>query len=293
MKKLKAVLVTLPRWFATPGIVCMVLLGGVLSGGINWLVWVAALSGLCAMSWGHGMNTFLDYAWTGFDKGTVEYRSKGKTYTVGQNVIASGTLSVAESFWYSFIWLVLSAVFALIIHLQVGPWIWLPWVLGALVTFLYSWGKLHYLCEFALGMGFGPLAVMLGASATPHPQMLIAFLAGLPFFVLWGYFAETIDQWTDAEPNWPRGLRNMGALLWKNNVSFVAFVSFLILTTFAVQLLITPSVLKPLAGISLVTFIPFSFCLLHIEKNLKVGVIWGLVGIFLYALLLLLGQILG
>ncbi len=119
MKKLNAVLVTLPRWFAAPGIVCMVLLGGVLSGGINWLVLMAVLSGLCVMAWGHGMNTFLDYAWTGFDKGTVEDRSKGKAYTVGQNVIASGTLSVAESFWYSFIWLMLSAVFAAIIYLKV------------------------------------------------------------------------------------------------------------------------------------------------------------------------------
>lgn len=341
--KLNAFFITIPRWFAMPGVVCMVLLGGVLSGGITWVVWLAVISSLFLMAWGHGANTWLDYSWTGFDIGTSDKRSKPKTYTVGQQPIAAGILTPYETFWYSFIWLVLSGILAMIVCWKVDHlWVLLPWTLGALVTFGYSWGKLHYLCEFMLGAGFGPLAVMFGAAATPNPKMVTALIAGLPFFILWGYLAETIDQWTDADVNVPRGLRNMGALLWKNNVSVIGFLAFLLAVTYASQLFIVlAGILSPMTGLALISFLPLSYCLLHIggvsaaqskaveieryenicatielkilqgafdgvkvygssgkikaeaEKNLKVGVIWGLVGIFLYALLLLVGQIIG
>ena len=135
---------------------------------------------------------------------------------------------------------------------------------------------------------------MLGMASQPNPDLGVAFLAGIPFLILWGYGAETIDQWTDAEPNWPRGLRNFGALLWKNNVSISMFFAWLVGITFLSQLfLIAGGILAPLTALSLISFIPFSFCLLYLENDLKVGVIWGLGGIFLHMILLTVGQIIG
>ncbi|MDP2857395.1 MAG: hypothetical protein Q8P50_05380, partial [Bacillota bacterium] len=41
------------------------------------------------------------------------------------------------------------------------------WSLAAACTFWYSWGKQHYMCEAALGLGFLSFAVMFGAATTP------------------------------------------------------------------------------------------------------------------------------
>ncbi len=72
------------------------------------------------------------------------------------------------------------------------------------------------------------------------------------------------------------------------------FFTWLLGITFLSQLfLIAGGILAPLTALSLVSFIPFSFCLLYLEKNLKVGVLWGLGGIFLQMALLVVGQIVG
>ena len=131
-------------------------------------------------------------------------------------------------------------------------------------------------------------------ASQPNPDYLLAFLAGIPILIIWGYGAETMDQFIDAEPNWPRGLRNFGALVWKNKVSISMFIVWLLCATFLSQLfLIAAGVLRPLTALSLITFIPFSFCLIFLEMKPKVGIIWGLGGIYLYALLLFLGEVLG
>ncbi|GAI37162.1 unnamed protein product, partial [marine sediment metagenome] len=54
---------------------------------------------------------------------------------------------------------------------------------------------------------------MLGMASQPEPDFLLAFLAGIPILILFGYGAETMDQYTDASVNWMRGLRNFGALV--------------------------------------------------------------------------------
>jgi len=284
----------LPRWFAIPAAVCSIILGGVLMEAEVLPIALAVISGSLMMAAAHSSNTLIDYSVTGFDKGTEEERSKQKEYTVGQSVIAAGILSEKEVLGNILFWLVLSAIPAGILSFIVSPWIWLFWILAIACSPLYSWGKLHYSCEFFLGLGFGPIACMLGASASPNPNFLLAFLAGIPFLILWGYGAETIDQFTDAEPNWPRGLRNFGALLWKNNVSISMFIVWLLSVTFLSQLfLIVGGISAPLTALSLISFIPFSFCLLYIEKELRTGVWWGLGGISLHMVLLVVGQIVG
>lgn len=284
----------LGRFFALPAAACAVLLGIALGGHWSWLSAVVVLGALFEMAFSHSFNTLLDYSWTGFDKGTEEERSKGKVYTKAQQPIAAGIMKPRQVLVNGLVYLAISAIFIGIVAWKVSPVIWAIWGVTALCTFWYSWGKLHWNAELALGTGFGPLAVMLGMASQPNPDFLVAFLAGIPFLILWGYGAETVDQFTDAEPNWPRGLRNFGALLWKNNVSISMFLVWLLTITFLSQLfLITGGILAPLTAISLISFIPFSFCLLYLEKDLKVGVLWGLGGIFLHMILLTLGQIVG
>jgi len=208
-------------------------------------------------------------------------------------VIAAGIMSPKEVLVNGLGYLAISAVFIGIVAWKVSPVIWAIWGVTALCTFWYSWGKLHYQCELALGVGFGPLAVMLGMASQPEPDFLIALLAGIPILVLFGYGAETMDQYSDAEPNWPRGLRNFGALVWKNNVSITTFIVWLLLASFLSQLfLIAGGILHPLTALTLLTFIPFSLCIVFLEAKPKTGIIWGLGGIYLYCLLLLLGEVL-
>lgn len=283
----------LGRFFALPACVCAVLLGIALGGNWSWLSAMVILGAVFQMAYAHSFNTLLDYSWTGLDKGTEEERSKGKVYTKGQQPIAAGLMSPKQVLINGLVYLAISAVFIGIVAWNVSPVIWAIWGVTTLCTFWYSWGKLHWNCELALGTGFGPLAVMLGMASQPDPEFLVAFLAGIPFLIVWGYGAETIDQWTDAEPNWPRGLRNLGALLWKNNASISMFVVWVVCATFLSQLfLVVGGILAPLTALSLISFIPFSFCLLYLERDPKKGILWGLGAIYFYMLMLVVGEIL-
>lgn len=284
----------LGRFFALPVAVCAVLLGVALGGHWSWLSAMVALSVTFSMAYSHSFNTFLDYSWTDFDKGTEEERSKGKVYTHGQQAIAARKMTPRGVLLNGLGYLALSAICIGIVAWQTSPLIWIIWAAGALCTFWYSWGKLHFQCELALGVGFGPIAVMMGMATQPDPNFLTAFLAGIPVLILWGYGAETLDQWTDAEPNWPRGLRNFGALVWKNKVSLTTFIVWLLGATYLSQLfMIAGGVLSPLTALTFICFIPFSFCLLFLESQPKIGIWWGLGGINLYVLLLLIGEAVG
>src|SRR5450759_2441548 len=95
-RKLKAHLWTLPRWFAAPFFGSTLLLGAVLAGDISANSWWALVAGLLIMAGGHSFNSYLDYAWTGIDKGEVEERSAEKAYTGGQNLLANGIVSQRE-----------------------------------------------------------------------------------------------------------------------------------------------------------------------------------------------------
>lgn len=292
--RLKVHLLVLPRWFGLPAACSAVALGCLLGGAEGWLTAVAIACGGFVMAWAHSMNTLLDYSWTGFDKGTEVERSHPKEYTAGQQPIAQGILSEAEVFQNALVWLVLSAVFASIISACESPWVWLPWALTASMTFLYSWGKLHYLCEVALGLGFGPFAVWLGMAAAGRPDFDTGFLAGLPFLLIFGFAAEIVDQWVDWEPNWPKGLRNIGALIGYHRLTVAPFVAFVVIIAYITQLtLVSAEILAPMSMLSLVA-VPFIiYCMLYLEYKLKIGVLFGLGGIFVYLVLLTVGQAIG
>jgi len=297
MNKLKIYihLLTLPRWFALPAVVAAIALGGILMEVTFLPILLAILSGMLLMAGAHSFNTYLDYVWTKLDQGGEEERSRPKEYTVGQQPIAAGLMNPPEVLANALGWYALSIIPAIILTVIATPYIWIPWVLSALSTFYYSYGKLHYQCEFALGLGFGPFAVMLGACASPNPNLGIAFLAGLPFLILWGFLAEFVDQATDAEVNWNKGLRNLGAWAWKNNVSIPMFTGWLLVMTFIVQFaLVLSGILSPLVNISLISFPLFAYGMVTLgEKFSKQGVLLLLVGVFVHMVTFVVGQGIG
>lgn len=284
----------LGRFFALPCVVCAVLLGCTLGGSLSWLSVMAVLAGIFLMAYAHSFNTLLDYSWTGFDKGTEEERSKGKVYTKGQQAIAAGKLTPRGVLINGLVYLAISAIFVGIVAWRVSPVIWAIWAGTALCTFWYSWGKLHWNCELALGTGFGPLAVVLGMASQPNPDFLLAFLAGIPFLIMWGFAMETYDQWTDWEVNVPRGLKNLGALIGQYHISPALFLGWLIAMAYLSQLLlITANVLKPLTGLSLCSIPLFAYGIAWVEGKPQTGIIIVLLGCFIYMALLLVGEIVG
>jgi 1,4-dihydroxy-2-naphthoate octaprenyltransferase len=208
---------SLPRWFALPVAVLSVLLGGILFHAEALPLALAVLSSCFMMAFAHTWNSFHDWI-TGFDQGSEAERSHEKPYTGGQNLIGKGIVSLRETFMVAMVYLLVSAALIAPISLLTTSWVWLPWGLAALCAPLYSWGKLSYLCELFLGLGFGPLAVMLGAAASRDFDFLRAFLAGVTFGLAFGYAAEVVDQYLDADVNLAKGLRNLGALAYQHGL---------------------------------------------------------------------------
>lgn len=259
----------LPRWFALPAAACAVALGCIQTGAAGWLTALAIVCCGTLMAWGHSMNTLLDYM-TGIDH-IGDDTSKPKSYTSGNQVIVAGLMKPQEVLLNAACWLMVSLFVAMVIAHYTTLWILLPWAASVLMTFLYSWGKLHYLCETALGLGFGPFAVMIGAAASTgfvFKDFGPAFMAGLVFAWVFGFGAEFIDQAFDADVNWDSGLRNMGALAWKTGINPAVFTCVLLGFAYIIQIaLVIGGFLAPLTLSTLALMPPFIYCILAISET--------------------------
>jgi len=91
-QKLKAHVLTLPRPFAIPFFGCSLLMGAILAGGLSANAWIGLIGGLLIMAGGHSFNSFLDYEWTGLDKGEAEDRRAEKDYTGGSVLLLKASL---------------------------------------------------------------------------------------------------------------------------------------------------------------------------------------------------------
>ena len=290
MSKTIAYFVTLPRWFGLPGVVASVALGGVLAGQPPGIIALACLAGALMMAYAHTYNSFADWQ-SGLDQGSEAERSHPKPYTSGQNLIAQGVVSVSESFWVSIGYLVLSAAATAALVTWTTPWIWLPWGLASLCAPLYSWGKFHYGCELVLGLGFGPFAVMMGAAVGPGSEMAHAFLAGIPFAIVFGYMAETVDQYWDADVNVQKGLRNLGALCWRKGWSLWPMLMVMAVVTVAAQaFLVEYQVLSPWSYFAFLALYPIVLLAHSFEKKEKAGIMAGLGLVLLYPLVILVAE---
>lgn len=282
---------TLPRWFGAPIAVAAIVLGAGVSEGINpLLLFLTAVSGCFLMAWGHSMNTWLDYYWTKLDQGDESSRSRPKPYTDGQQVLATGATTGGKVLAVSLLYLVASLLFA-VPTILFHPWAVIPWAVSAGATFWYSWGKLHYQCELALGVGFGPAAAIFGAATTSSPNILYAGLGSLPIFLAFGFAAEIFDQWWDADTNWDKGLRNIGALCWKHDFDVSAAVVLVMAIAMWTQIgLVYSGVLSSMTVISFLA-IPGLFLLPSAANRNKTSVMITLLSLFLYVMLIAIGEV--
>jgi len=293
--KLKAHLFTLPRWFAAPFFGSSLLLGAVLAGGLDTNAWIALAAGLLLMAGGHSWNSFLDYAWTGLDKGETEDRSAEKDYCGGQNLIENGTVSVREVALNASGWYIASLIPVIYLSIVSSWWILPLAIVGMVVAFWYSWGKFNWTHETSLAVGTGPVAILLGMFAVnPNPPVAIGLMASIPFAIVLCYLGLAFDEWPDAEANLKKGVKSVAYMVWKYGVSLEWYLSSWLLIMLVYQLfLITIDVLAPetaLAFIPATASIPLMVMLKGDFRK------WGgiLVAVLaLYPVLLLVGQLIG
>lgn len=294
-KKLKAHLWTLPRWFAAPIFGASAILGALLAGGMNFNSWMGVIATILIMAGGHSFNSFLDYAWTGLDKGETEDRSAEKDYAGGQSVIAAGIVSEKEVACNAITWYLLAFIPLIYLTINVGWQILVIGFLGMLVTFAYAKSKFNWTHEIVLGISSGPLAVLAGMFATTvSPSWITGLVGSIPALILISFVGLAVDEWPDAEANLKKGVKSISYKVWEYGVSLEWYVSSWLLFMYMYQVfLIAIGILKPLSAISFVTW-PFliSFLVLS-RKNFRK---WAGLIVFTgvsYPVLLVIGQFFG
>ena len=297
MNKLKIHLLTLPRWFALPFFAASTFMGIILAGGdlSTCYPYLGLLAGLFLMAGGHSFNTLLDYSWTGLDKGEVEQRSAEKSYTGGQSVIARGLITPGEVFANACGWYVLALIPIIFIAQNVGPIIYLIAFMGMGVTFWYSWAKFNYTHELALGVGVGPIAVLLGMfSVSGSPDWLTGLIISAPFAVILSFAGLALDEWPDAEANLKKGVRSIAYKVWEYKVDLGSYLNAWIGAMYTYQVfLITVDILCPLTGITFILLPLFLGLSVMLKGNFeKAAPVYVVIGA-LYPILLVLGQALG
>lgn len=293
--KLKAHLWTLPRWFAIPFFGSSILIGAVMAGGISRNAWLGLVAGLLVMAGGHAWNSFLDYAWTGLDKGEAVDRSAEKDYTGGQNLIENGIISLKEVVFNAVGWYVLALIPTIYLAITV-TWVIVPVVVaGMLVTFWYSWGKFNWTHETALAVGVGPLAVFIGMiSVNPNPPWLTGLIVSVPTAVILCYLGLAFDEWPDAEANIKKGVKSLAYKVFEYGIALEWYVMSWFLFVYIYQVfLITAGILAPMTAITFFVFPGLIACLVLLKGNFrKVGGYLVLMAA-LYPVLLLVGQAVG
>ncbi len=317
MKKLKAHLWSMPRWFAVPLFASSILLGSVLAGGINRDAWLAVIVGLFLMAGDHSMNSFLDYV-VGLDSGEKENRSAEKSYTGGQNLIANGTVSLPEVMANAAGWWLLSLIPMYLISDVTWP-VWVVWGLSLAVPFLYTAGKFTSwgLHEFSLGAGVGPVAVLLGAFVVnPNPPLVNCLLVGAPVAIILSFLGLSLDEWPDAEANLKKGVKSLAFKVWEysewtmigvattetgftvNRVKSLSTLRWyctawlMVLCVYHV-LLINLGVLKPMTAIALAIIPVVIALLLLLSWNFRKAMLILIAVSALYPILMLLGEVFG
>lgn len=294
--KIKAHLLTLPRWFAAPFFGSALLIGAVLAGGLCANAWIALIGGLLIMAGGHSFNSFLDYEWTGLDKpDEAGMRSIEKGYTAGQSVIAIGLLRSKEVAINAISWYALALIPIIYLSINV-TWVLVPLAIaGMLITFWYAKGKFNWTHETALATGVGPIAVLIGMfSVNPNPPWIIGLLVSIPSAIILCYLGLAFDEWPDAEANLKKGVKSLAYKVWEYGISLEWYLMSWFLFVLIYQVfLIMIGILAPMTGIAFFTFPVLIACLVLLKANFKkVGNILVLV-VALYLVLLLVGQIIG
>jgi hypothetical protein len=289
-------------------------MGSAIAGRIDLNAWIAVIASLLVMAGGHAFNSYLDYAWTGLDKGEKENRSAEKSYTGGQNLIENKIVSLKEVFANAVICYGLSIIpiVYLIAARNVTLLIIIPWLLGMAVTFWYSWGKFNFTHELSLGVAVGPLPMLIGAFAVnANANWINVLLVSIPFAIVLSFAGLALDEWPDAEANIKKGVKSMAYEVWKwsdwteNRVSYDLpvikslstlrwYLTSWFLFMFVFQgILIYLGILKPLTSLCFFVF-PFLIPgMLMLRSNFNKWASFIVIVGAMYVLLILVGQVFG
>jgi len=297
MNKLKIHLWTLPRPFAIPFFGASIMMGVILAGGdLSTLYpWLGLIAGLLIMAGGHSFNSYLDYEWTGVDKGEVDQRSAEKSYTGGQSLIAQGVVSSREVLYNAIGWYVIALIPIIMLSVMVSPWVILLAFLGMLVTFWYSKAKFNYTHELALGMGVGPISVLLGMfSVSGSPPWVDGLIASIPIAIILSFLGLALDEWPDAEANLKKGVKSIAYKVWEYKFDLSAYLGiwFALMYTYQV-FLITVDIFHPLTGITFLLVPIFMGLLVMLKGSFDKFAPWFVVTGACYPILLVIGQAVG
>jgi len=297
MVKLKIHLFTLPRWFATPFFSSSLMLGVILAGGDFTTIypWMGLLTGLLIMAGGHSFNSYLDYVWTGLDKGEVEQRSAEKSYTGGQSVIARGLVTTREVLYNALGWYAAALIPIIYLSIKVGPMILLMAFLGMSITFWYVKAKFNWTHELALGTGVGPIAVLLGMfSVCGSPPWVDGLIASVPIAIILSFAGLALDEYPDAEANLKKGVKSIAYKVWEYNVDLGTYLMWWVAVLYIYQVfLIAVGILAPFTGLTFLVAPVLVALLVMLKGNFEKITPWFVIVAACYPILLVIGQALG
>ena len=262
-------------------------------GSFNWWLVPAIVIGLALQSYAHSMNSYLGYAWSKLDQGEPEVRSVEKVYTGGQSLLASGRVSLRGVLINSLVWLALALVLTAFFARSTTQWAWVPVLIAVVCPFWYEWGKLHWMPEIPLGLGFATAATWLGMATSGQIDWWLGAVASLPLFLIWGVWAEHADQHVDYAANWPKGGRSLGLLTahlgWGLRRPLAGILALVFLAHLA--LIVVWPVLSPHTAWAILVSMPlFWVCLGTIDRRQKLGVLFGLAAVTVYQVAIVVGQ---
>ena len=251
--KLKAHLWTLGRFFALPFFGVTLLCGAVIAGGSlgDLNVWLAFIAVTFVMAGGHSFNTLLDTVWTKLDSGEDTSVSKG--YAGGCNVITDGILSPREVLANALTWYAIGTIFLAILAVRTTPLVFIPGVIGMLVTFWYSKSKFTT-WSHELALAAGPLlAAVMGALSTGSGEWVNSFLVALPIVLIFSYAGLALDEHPDAEANLKKGVKSLPYKVWEFGFDLSSYLLFWFFLAYLVQVFfIAVDILAPLTGLTFV-----------------------------------------
>ncbi len=292
MQKFKTYVLQAPRWFGIPFFGASLLIGAQLAGGINANAWIALVAALLIMGGGHVLNTWGDWI-TGLDQGEVEDRSAEKGYTGGSNLIAKGKLSLRETFILGMVYYLLALIPVIYLAMK-SSWLIIPLAIaGMCITFWYSLiSKFTWTHELALGVGVGPLPLLIGMLAVnPHPNYVAGLLVSVPFAIVLSFMGLALDEAPDWEANVKKGVHSVAYEVSRLGVSLEWYCSSWMFLLLIYQIfLIQIAVLKPMTGLAFFPAFALIPTMVFLKSNFKKTMLVVVALGALYCILLLVGQ---
>ena len=178
--------------------------------------------------------------------------------------------------------------------------VFIPGVLGMLVTFWYSQSKFTT-WSHELALAAGPLlAAVLGALSTGTGEWVNSLLVSLPIVLIFSYAGLALDEFPDAEANLKKGVKSLPYKVWEFGFDLSTYILFWFFLAYLVQVFfIAVDILAPLTGLTFILLPLLTGLSVYLkgaytqpEKFKKVALAIVVTAAF-YPILLLIGQAVG